>query len=178
MAPVKYKSVTALDLDRSAAGAALTTSLEAPPPPAWTNLVSAMLNKHMYTAFKRKRFFFLLPIVIYSWVSATLLQKFASVMTADMAGTALPYILSVVISTSMQSGVVDVVEEKESKMKIVQEIYGVTKAAYWSSWGAFYSVAAAVSTFMWLLFSGRVCSLMCSFTPIRLCSPLSSSGGI
>ena len=46
------------------------------------------------------------------------------------------------ISFSMNSAVYDIVGEKDQKMKILQNIYGVSENMYWLSWYVFYFAIA------------------------------------
>ena len=48
------------------------------------------------------------------------------------------------VTFGMQGAMIDIIGEKEKKLKIVQNIYGMTESMFWTSWFAFYVIIAAL----------------------------------
>ncbi|CAE6968863.1 ABCA1 [Symbiodinium natans] len=62
-----------------------------------------------------------------------------------------PLYLVMAVQGALTCAIIEVVSEKESKMKVTQEIYGLTPLMYWISWAGYFAVVATVC--MVLLYS-------------------------
>ena len=56
-----------------------------------------------------------------------------------------PLFLLLAAQGTLQSAIVEIVGEKESKMKIIQEIYGLTTTMYWLSWMGYFAIVSCAS---------------------------------
>lgn len=46
------------------------------------------------------------------------------------------------ITVGMNGALIDIIGEKHQKMKIIQNIYGMSETTYWTSWFTFYGIIA------------------------------------
>jgi hypothetical protein len=80
-------------------------------------------------------------------------------MNGEALDVTLQYILPIYISLTQmavfQCLVVDVVSEKESKMKEIMHIYGITEKLYWTAWLLCYGIyaVACIAIMLWVLTS-------------------------
>lgn len=124
--------------------------LEPPPPPQRSAIFKVMLRKHLFVAKKRKRILTTVyPAVLYSVVEVIIFYATQGIDDAAARGTILallcPLYLCFALTAAMQNVIVEIVSEKESKMKVVQEIYGLTSFMYWASWTGYFAVVSAVA---------------------------------
>jgi len=124
--------------------------LEPPPAPLRSTVFKVVLRKHLFVARKRKRILTAVwPAFLYSGVEAIAYYAVRgiddeSVRTMLLALLA-PLYLSFALTSLLQCVIVEIVTEKESKMKIVQEIYGLTSFMYWASWVGYFAIVSAVA---------------------------------
>ena len=57
----------------------------------------------------------------------------------------MPLNLLLGITFGMNGALIDIIGEKDTKMKIVQNIYGMSETMYWITWFSFYGLIAAIS---------------------------------
>ena len=107
------------------------------------------MKKHLFVAKKRRRLLTSLwPAVMYCLVSILLFRLFANIGSGDVRALALaltvPLYMVLSVQSALQNAIVELVTEKESKMKIVQEIYGLTPTMYFLSWAGYFCIVALV----------------------------------
>ena len=56
------------------------------------------------------------------------------------------------ITFGMNGALVDIIGEKEKKLKIVQNIYGMSESMYWTTWMTFYGIIAVISLIIIYIF--------------------------
>lgn len=56
------------------------------------------------------------------------------------------------ITFGMNGALIDIIGEKEKKLKIVQNIYGMSESMYWTTWMAFYGIIAVISLIIIYIF--------------------------
>ena len=61
-----------------------------------------------------------------------------------LLGLTVPLYMVLSVQSALQNAMTEIVTEKESKMKIVQEIYGLTPTLYWLSWAGYFLVVSSV----------------------------------
>ena len=77
-----------------------------------------------------------------------------------------PTYLVFVIQSALQCVVVEVVTEKEDKMKVMQQIYGLSVSMYWLSWGAYFAIISGMCIAMLYMF------LSVASTVVEFANPL------
>jgi uncharacterized membrane protein YvlD (DUF360 family) len=108
-----------------------------------------MLKKHIHVAFKRRQLLTSLwPAIMYSIISIVLFRIFAQIdsgnIRALLLALTIPLYLLLAVQSALQNAMAEIVTEKESKMKIVQEIYGLTPTMYWLSWAGYFSIVSCL----------------------------------
>jgi len=126
--------------------------LEIATPPNSMALLKQLLSKHFFLSVKRKRpFSSLLPVLLWSVLVAILYNTFESIGGDDpstirlrmlLEVIILPLYLTMLVAQSMAVAVADIVSEKEDKMKVIQDVYGLPASVYWFSWYIYYTLVA------------------------------------
>ena len=119
------------------------------PAPSMSNIFKTMVKKHIHVALKRRRLLTSLwPAIMYSVVSIVLFRIFAEIdagnLRALLLALTIPLYLLLAVQSALQNAMAEIVTEKESKMKIVQEIYGLTPTMYWLSWLAYFTMVSCL----------------------------------
>ena len=147
--------------------------LDMPRPSRWS-IFATMMRKHLFVARKRRRlstclwpaimrlrlglepyssrvsasYMGLGPPTRYSLVCIFLFRVFSSLENpmarSLLLGLTVPLYMVLSVQSALQNAMTEIVTEKESKMKIVQEIYGLTPSLYWLSWAGYFLVVSSV----------------------------------
>eukprot|EP00927_Polykrikos_kofoidii_P047511 TRINITY_DN4170_c0_g1_i1.p1 TRINITY_DN4170_c0_g1~~TRINITY_DN4170_c0_g1_i1.p1 ORF type:complete len:1390 (-),score=218.40 TRINITY_DN4170_c0_g1_i1:202-4371(-) len=141
----------ALMLDSSASQQLVddpTNPLTELPAPAFSFLFKQQVRKHLHICWKRKRWVSVISSsVIYG--GAIVGIYFALRPNSDtvdsfvyklITTTLYPLFLALAINSAFSTGYVEIISEKESKMKIVQNVYGLTDANYWLSFLVYFVI--------------------------------------
>jgi len=123
----------------------------APPPPSWRAIYKAAWKKNAFLGLKRGRF-------ISAPFNATLQMSFTVMMYFIFEGVVqdggsksvqrwlmasfMPLNTLIGITVGMNGALIDIIGEKHQKMKIIQNIYGMSETTYWTSWFTFYGIIA------------------------------------
>mmetsp|Transcript_47451 Transcript_47451/g.86893 ORF Transcript_47451/g.86893 Transcript_47451/m.86893 type:complete len:1413 (-) Transcript_47451:45-4283(-) len=111
---------------------------------------SAALGKHFLVAQRSRRWAWaLLPPILCSGILCASWQVFLNTRwqaRGYIFSTLGSLLLLLGMIPALQQNVVDLVSEKESKMKAMQTIYGLRRDAYWLSWLAYFFVCSVGST--------------------------------
>mmetsp|Transcript_86250 Transcript_86250/g.276860 ORF Transcript_86250/g.276860 Transcript_86250/m.276860 type:complete len:1399 (+) Transcript_86250:77-4273(+) len=119
-------------------------------------MLRSLLGKHLFVAWRRRRWYgALFPTLLYGGLICAgwrLLQEsdlgeVSQILVAYMA----PAYLLLGMASHLQLSAVDIVSEKETKLKVMQEITGLPSSVYWLSW------------FLYFMLIGIVCSLLTIF---------------
>lgn len=130
-----------------------------------------MLKKHIHVAFKRRRLLTSLwPAIMYSIISIVLFRIFAQIdsgnIRALLLALTIPLYLLLAVQSALQNAMAEIVTEKESKMKIVQEIYGLTPTMYWLSWAGYFSIVSCLCVLATYVLLALVAPVMGKSSPI------------
>mmetsp|Transcript_28750 Transcript_28750/g.66777 ORF Transcript_28750/g.66777 Transcript_28750/m.66777 type:complete len:1400 (+) Transcript_28750:97-4296(+) len=110
--------------------------------PTATVQVKALIWKHAYIAKRRKRWIALIVTSIFCSVFPAVIWRLTKAAGARqqvyLMIFLLPVYLNIAFQAALQSLTTELVVEKESKLKVLQELYGVSKLIYWLSWGVYY----------------------------------------
>ncbi|CAK9028617.1 Phospholipid-transporting ATPase ABCA1 (ATP-binding cassette sub-family A member 1) (ATP-binding cassette transporter 1) (ABC-1) (ATP-binding cassette 1) (Cholesterol efflux regulatory protein) [Durusdinium trenchii] len=141
------------------------------PEPSSFNIFKTMMKKHLYVARKRRRLLTSLwPAVMYCLVSIFLFHVFANIDAGDVRALALaltvPLYMVLSVQAALQNAIVELVTEKESKMKIVQEIYGLTPVMYFISWAGYFCIVALVCVTVIYFLLGIIEPVMSKSNPV------------
>jgi len=124
------------------------SGLTPPPVPAFSSLFKTQLRKHLFLAWKRKRWISAIwssllwggiTVVLYFTLRQNLTDPdSSSYIVKIIAATLYPVFIGLAINSAFSTGYVEIITEKESKMKVVQNVYGLTDANYWLAWLTFF----------------------------------------
>ncbi|CAK0864013.1 unnamed protein product, partial [Prorocentrum cordatum] len=114
-----------------------------------------MMWKHFFVAYKRRRILTAAwPALVYSGIAAFMIQLFSDRADGDrqdmpftgalVLALVVPMHLVIAISGAFNCAVIEIVSEKESKMKVVQELYGLSQLLYWASWALYFFCVSLV----------------------------------
>jgi len=123
--------------------------LTPPPPPSSSAVFKVVFYKNLFLAWKRWRVpGALFPVLLQVTISVIIYHVFANIDPPDvgrlLVAAIVPINIMYGIQQSFQGAYLDIIGEKESKMKITQNVYGLTTAMYWLTWGAYFSVVSCV----------------------------------
>ncbi|CAE7537317.1 ABCA3 [Symbiodinium natans] len=137
-------------------GAGLPAAVS-PPLPTTKAVMKVVCKKNLYLALKRGRFIagpfqmliqlgftVMMYYIFMGIVDNTEIENGATLGRFLMASF-LPLNTVLGIAFSVNPAVYDIVGEKDQKMKILQNIYGLSENMYWLTWYAFYMVIAVMS---------------------------------
>ncbi|CAE7347873.1 ABCA1 [Symbiodinium sp. CCMP2592] len=65
-------------------------------------------------------------------------------MGAIFMAIIIPLYMAFAVQAALTNAIIEVVNEKESKMKVTQEIYGLTPLMYWVSWAGYFGIVSLV----------------------------------
>ncbi|CAK8998267.1 unnamed protein product [Durusdinium trenchii] len=103
-------------------------------------------------------------------VSIFLFHVFANIDAGDVRALALaltvPLYMVLSVQAALQNAIVELVTEKESKMKIVQEIYGLTPVMYFISWAGYFCIVALVCVTVIYFLLGIIEPVMSKSNPV------------
>mmetsp|Transcript_29626 Transcript_29626/g.98150 ORF Transcript_29626/g.98150 Transcript_29626/m.98150 type:complete len:1380 (-) Transcript_29626:112-4251(-) len=129
--------------------------LEPPAVPSKYFIFKLVMKKHLFLAVKRKRpLASLFPVLLWSILAAVLLHAFESGLGDNhqirvlLEVILMPLYLTLLISQSMQSAIADIVSDKESKMKVIQDVYGLPTSIYWLTWYTYYGIVSVGCIFI------------------------------
>jgi len=119
-----------------------------PDPPSKWAVFKTVLSKHVYVARKRKRLLTSVwPALVYGILAVVFFHIFAD-LPADMGAIFMaifiPLYMGFAVQSALTCAIIEVVNEKESKMKVTQEIYGLTPLMYWVSWAGYFGIVSLV----------------------------------
>eukprot|EP00931_Biecheleriopsis_adriatica_P084220 TRINITY_DN5797_c0_g1_i2.p1 TRINITY_DN5797_c0_g1~~TRINITY_DN5797_c0_g1_i2.p1 ORF type:complete len:1395 (+),score=291.85 TRINITY_DN5797_c0_g1_i2:23-4207(+) len=123
--------------------------LAPPAPPSPWSVLKVMLRKHLYIAKKRRRILTSVwPALMYGGITVFLFYVFEGLNVPEVRATLMavlvPVYIVLAVQGALQCAIVEIVSEKESKMKVVQEIYGLSTTMYWISWGGYFLIVSSV----------------------------------
>ncbi|CAE8601223.1 unnamed protein product [Polarella glacialis] len=124
--------------------------MNAPPAPSLWAVFKVMMEKHIYIARKRRRILTSVwPALMYCGLTVFLYQAvFSSIddtqMKAYLLALIVPLYVTIAIQGALQCVIVEVVSEKESKMKVIQNIYGLSTSMYWASWMGYFLILSSI----------------------------------
>ena len=141
------------------------------PAPLMSEVFRTILKKHIHVAFKRRRLLTSLwPAIMYSIISIVLFRIFAQIdsgnIRALLLALTIPLYLLLAVQSALQNAMAEIVTEKESKMKIVQEIYGLTPTMYWLSWAGYFSIVSCLCVLAIYILLALVAPVMGKSSPI------------
>ena len=141
------------------------------PAPLMSEVFRTMLKKHIHVAFKRRRLLTSLwPAIMYSIISIVLFRIFAQIdsgnIRALLLALTIPLYLLLAVQSALQNAMAEIVTEKESKMKIVQEIYGLTPTMYWLSWAGYFAIVSCLCVLAIYILLALVAPVMGKSSPI------------
>ena len=151
-----------------------------PNPPSSVFLLKVMVRKHLFVALRRKRYItFIFPIVLYAGLTALLFHAFENLH--DRTGNVLealicPVLVVYALTASLNIIVIEIVADKESKMKTIQNIYGLTSTVYWGSWLLYHGLMAVVALVVLIIIFRWVSDVL--FNANLLLSCLILGGGL
>jgi len=115
--------------------------IEAPPLPEWKVIFQAVARKNWFLGMKRGRLIgAVITLCIQLGICTGMYFVFADHEYGKFTMAAILPINTVIgVSTGMQPALQDIISEKESKMAVVQKIYGLRETLFWGTWIYFYS---------------------------------------
>ncbi|CAD7927180.1 unnamed protein product [Amoebophrya sp. A25] len=127
--------------------------------PGAGSILWAVYRKNLTLGWYRKRLRTLLLSVCFSMFPIVLIYRMTSAAVMEVLAIILPFYLVFAMFSIVQCLVVDVVTEKETKMKEIMHIYGVSDFAYWFGWLSCYSTYAALCVLVMLVVLGQYTSM-------------------
>lgn len=127
--------------------------VEPPPRPSSLAVFKLVAKKNLFLGIKRGRLIAALisiciqmvfTVLMYGWFKDAGGPDDKTVGRWLMAAF-MPLNTLIGITQTMTPAVIDIVGEKEEKMKIIQNVYGLTESMYWMTWSAFYGLVATIS---------------------------------
>ncbi|CAJ1447554.1 unnamed protein product [Effrenium voratum] len=126
---------------------------DAPTPPRWSAVFKAAWKKNLFLGVKRGRFISA-PFNVCIQMGFTVMMWYIFKSVGQETGSEsirrwlmaafMPLNTLIGIVSGMNGAIVDIIGEKEQKMKIIQNIYGMSESLYWSTWFFFYALIAAL----------------------------------
>lgn len=136
-------------------------STKAPEPPSRTAVFKVAWRKNIFLAFKRGRFF-TAPFNVAIQMGFTVMLYYIFKGVGEETGSKyvqrwlmasfIPLNTLIGITLGMNGALIDIIGEKEKKLKIAQNIYGMSENMFWTSWFTFYFIIAAVCVGMIYIF--------------------------
>lgn len=156
------------------AGSPPLVRYDAAPEQSVLDVMAVLMRKHLILGWRRRRFFgAVVRVAIMSGVP--LLVWFLQRSEEDrenvrgtLAALIMPVLGAMFIVTMFTQFVVEVVTDKELKMRYVQQIAGVSNGIYWLSFYLFYFVLSSFASLLFLLCTMKIAAIYSHSNPLLM----------